>query len=368
MALLKKAQSLFPQSTLLVMPSYKPPPTSLGGASKIPRASFKHRCQMLTEALEEYKISAEISTLEGDMVGRGYTWHVLKALEKNPDFKAPFVWVLGEDLLEGLPHWYLIHELLGKLTLCIAARKDHPKVRLPLAKQVLRVLEKLDLDHNGGSILPPSSHSETLHTLIHTPKVHLLTFDFQSPHSSSEVRKLLQQRHLKEAQTPSSLLEDLLPSSVLTYINKHHLYPPPLPLPFSPAVHFIEELCLKVHLHKALGVEVICKDPHQDHSVVNRRSLWDYQVVCWGRSHRHSTSLAREIMHFARLNPPWKVIGVEGLEQGIWVALDLATIIVHIFDHTHYPHLSSQHPYQNLPGTLHWHWHPETGWHEASEE
>lgn len=352
MAVLRHLAVTFPHSEVVVMPSFQPPPTTAHQLSKIPRASYQHRRTMLEKALQQEGIAAAVSTVEGDLVGRGYTWHVVAALRKEH-----VMWVLGSDLIASLPYWHRIRELLARITLCVVPR--HPKEHTQMIEeQIQNVLRQLGLWQDSER---KPKHTADVHELIHSSQLRLLMLpSFKPlPFSSSQVRLLLQ-----EPQHHGPGLEEMLSTQVLSYIKHHYLYPPPLPLPSSSTTLFIDEVCLRARRSKALAVEVICKDP-PSRSALGRKVIWDYQVICQCRSHRHSHALARELIRWAHSSSQWQVSGVEGLQQGSWIALDLSSIIIHIFDSTVYPDASSF--YHDLPAIRRWSWGPR-GWQRITAE
>ena len=61
-------------------------------------------------------------------------------------------------------------------------------------------------------------------------------------------------------------------------------------------------------------------------------SFTDYFVIMTGRSTRHVQGLA-EAIDGALSNKRVKATHAEGLQEGLWVLLDLDDVIVHIFYH-----------------------------------
>ena len=58
-------------------------------------------------------------------------------------------------------------------------------------------------------------------------------------------------------------------------------------------------------------------------------TLADYLVVASGTSDRHVSSLAGSVIDAAKQSGQ-RPLGVEGLEAGEWVLIDLADVIVHV--------------------------------------
>lgn len=65
--------------------------------------------------------------------------------------------------------------------------------------------------------------------------------------------------------------------------------------------------------------------------VEERTSLTDYFVICEGRSTTHVNSLADELTERLKadgISP----LHIDGHSNGSWIAIDFASVIVHIFD------------------------------------
>lgn len=65
--------------------------------------------------------------------------------------------------------------------------------------------------------------------------------------------------------------------------------------------------------------------------VANLLVVTDYFVICTGQNDRQVRSIADEIEDRLREQAGVKPIGREGTEEGKWVLLDFADIVVHIF-------------------------------------
>ena len=59
-------------------------------------------------------------------------------------------------------------------------------------------------------------------------------------------------------------------------------------------------------------------------------SFADYFVVCSGNSLRHVSALAQHLEE-ALARAGVKPLGVEGLQEGLWVLMDYNDIVIHIF-------------------------------------
>jgi ribosome-associated protein len=64
--------------------------------------------------------------------------------------------------------------------------------------------------------------------------------------------------------------------------------------------------------------------------LAGKSSLADYMVVASGRSHRHVTSIAENVVKDVELAGV-KRVRVEGQRQGDWVLIDAGDVIVHVF-------------------------------------
>lgn len=83
------------------------------------------------------------------------------------------------------------------------------------------------------------------------------------------------------------------------------------------------------------AIYAILDDKQADHikilKVEKQTSLCNYFVICEGRATTHVKSLAdeiEEVLSQAGVKPLHK----EGMAEGNWVAMDYASVIVHIFD------------------------------------
>ena len=76
-------------------------------------------------------------------------------------------------------------------------------------------------------------------------------------------------------------------------------------------------------LEDVKGNEITCID------VTQQTDITDYMIIVSGTSNRHVKALARSVIDGAR-SAGLVPIGVEGLEEGEWVLVDLADVVVHL--------------------------------------
>jgi ribosome-associated protein len=62
---------------------------------------------------------------------------------------------------------------------------------------------------------------------------------------------------------------------------------------------------------------------------IDVRSLTDTMIICTGRSSRHVKSLAENVVVEAKRHK-WSYINSEGQNEGEWIVVDLADVVVHV--------------------------------------
>lgn len=71
------------------------------------------------------------------------------------------------------------------------------------------------------------------------------------------------------------------------------------------------------------AVDVVCID------VRDKTEITDYMIVVSGTSSRHVKSIANNVIVDAK-EAGFMPLGIEGLEEGEWVLLDLTDVVVHM--------------------------------------
>ena len=90
---------------VLLMPEYEPP-----HVDKKETIDERHRLKMLELAIEGIE-GLEIETIELERKGISYTYETMKLLnERDPD--TDYYFIIGADMVDYLPKWYRIDELV----------------------------------------------------------------------------------------------------------------------------------------------------------------------------------------------------------------------------------------------------------------
>jgi len=71
------------------------------------------------------------------------------------------------------------------------------------------------------------------------------------------------------------------------------------------------------------AVDVVCID------VRDKTELTDYMIVVSGTSNRHVKSIANNVVVDAKA-AGFMPLGIEGLDEGEWVLLDLTDVVIHM--------------------------------------
>ena len=84
----------------------------------------------------------------------------------------------------------------------------------------------------------------------------------------------------------------------------------------------LKELVMEA-LDDIKAVDVVCID------VRDKTKLTDYMIVVSGTSNRHVKSIANNVVVDAKA-AGFMPLGIEGLDEGEWVLLDLTDVVIHM--------------------------------------
>ncbi len=157
-----------------------------------PVASGADRLAMLELAIEGDPLF-DICRLELTRTGPSYTLDTLQALraQHGPDVRLS--WIVGADMLEGLPSWHRVGDVLEIAEIIVAARP-------PWQLKINSLLEKMSTQ------LPALKIDKIKNSMVVTPLIEI---------SSSDIR-----RRADDGRT----IRYLVPSSVDDYIRENNLY------------------------------------------------------------------------------------------------------------------------------------------------
>ncbi len=108
----------------------------------------------------------------------------------------------------------------------------------------------------------------------------------------------------------------------------------PVTLPHAPSTSLVEQAVVALQDIKGKDIEVL--------SVTPLTSLFDTLILVSADSTRQTRALARHLEDAMR-QAGHPIVGVEGMESGEWILVDLGSVIVHIMQpatRTHYDLLS----------------------------
>jgi nicotinate-nucleotide adenylyltransferase len=174
------------QETITLAPAASPP-------HKAPAvASASERLDMLRLATEG-EAGFEICTLELERVGPSYTLETLRQLRRQHGRDTEIDLVVGADMLEDLPRWHRVGEVLGEASLVVAGRRPQHE-RMP--EILAEVAGKLGL-----------KDSQRLErAIVETPLIDI---------SSTDIRRRVRQ---------GLSIQYLVPEAVAKYIESNKLY------------------------------------------------------------------------------------------------------------------------------------------------
>ena len=172
-----------------------------------PHAAAEHRLAMVTlAAANEPRFVVDATEATGDQPS--FTVPTLERLRGRYGDERPFVLLVGADAFLGLPSWHRWRELFELAHIAVAAR--------PGAE-----LDEQKMDAELGAIFR-ARRSSDLGILAAAPAGAIVEFEIEpvEPHdlSATMVRQCLRDT------AADGRLADLLPSGVLDYIRRNHLY------------------------------------------------------------------------------------------------------------------------------------------------
>ncbi|MFD0674083.1 nicotinate-nucleotide adenylyltransferase [Cohnella sp. GCM10027633] len=156
-------------------------PTSIPPHKPQPGTGTKARCDMLQAAITGNP-AFRLETIELEREGASYTIDTVIALQAR-DPEAQLYWIIGSDMVNDLPNWRRIDELLERISFIGLERPDQPADDTQLPASVRRRLLR--------AAMPPLGISST------------------------DIR-----RRLKEGRS----IRYLVPEAVQDYIRRNELY------------------------------------------------------------------------------------------------------------------------------------------------
>lgn len=99
-------------------------PTNTPPHKKLPDViSIDHRLKMLEMAIKD-NIFFKLDPIEANRIGKSYTIDTIREL-KNQNPNHDYYFIIGGDMVEYLPKWYKIDELINYLTFVGVKRKGY---------------------------------------------------------------------------------------------------------------------------------------------------------------------------------------------------------------------------------------------------
>lgn len=156
---------------------------------KGPRVSDRHRINMIKLAIEDIP-DFEVSEYEIKKKKPSYTLETVRYFKEAYNGNGSIYWLAGMDVVDELPYWYGVLELIDECNLCIMNRGGYEKPDFEKFRWLWgqRRIEKLKKN------------------IINTPEIQV---------SSSAVRK-----KLSEGIVPDNMLD----KKVADYIRQNNLY------------------------------------------------------------------------------------------------------------------------------------------------
>lgn len=164
-----------------------------------PIASAQARADMVRLAISEY-LFFDIDTRELDHESASYTVETLEVLVREYGKDQPLGFILGQDALLNIDHWFRWRDLLQYCHLLICQRPGYP-MQMPTAE----LQQWLDV-HRTRNVQALTERASGLIWLCEIPVTTI---------SSTEIRERCRQ---------GQSCKGLLPSAVIDYIEQHEIY------------------------------------------------------------------------------------------------------------------------------------------------
>ena len=177
------------------IPAADPPHKALAGD-----VSFAVRCRMVGLAILPYA-AFELSTIEGERVGKSYSIDTIQAFRKRFPGDELF-FVIGGDSFKEIGLWHHFATIFRTCSLIVVERPGH---EIPNPLGALPEAIKIEFRHDGES-----------RSLIHQSG-HVVHFVQGTPQyiSSTEIRRLV---------TIGNSITHLVPPDVAAYISQQRIY------------------------------------------------------------------------------------------------------------------------------------------------
>lgn len=114
------AKRKFKLDKIIFIPAYIAP-----HKKSLALASPRDRMQMIKLAIEKDR-QFEVSDIEIRRKGVSYTYKTINYLRRKFGKKVKLYFIIGEDMLEILHHWYKVKEILKEINFIIVARTKRP--------------------------------------------------------------------------------------------------------------------------------------------------------------------------------------------------------------------------------------------------
>ncbi|MBO8172928.1 MAG: nicotinate-nucleotide adenylyltransferase [Bacillaceae bacterium] len=109
----------------------------------------RHRFRMLQLAVQDHP-QLEVSSYELDKKGVSYTYETIRELKQHyPDHQFQFI--IGADMVEYLPNWHRINELLSMVQFIAVARKGY-RLDQPFTEHRVKKVDVPEVDISSSMI------------------------------------------------------------------------------------------------------------------------------------------------------------------------------------------------------------------------